>query len=150
DDYYRLRTEPGMRVRADAADFGVWDREELLAGHARDTEGGREITVPSARMPCAARAWPIDRALARGEGVLDAGAIAVTGRIRIAWDPARTPLSRVLARLASLGYRPFLATGEARERERSRERNRALLRIGLAGLGAMQAMMFAEALYLDF
>ena len=149
DDYYRLRSEPGMRVRAEAADFGVWDREELLAGHARDIEGGREITVLSDGMRCAACAWLIDRALAREDGVLDAGANAVTGRIRIAWDPARTPLSRVLARLASLGYRPYLATGEARERERRRERNRALLRIGLAGLGAMQAMMFAEALYLD-
>jgi Cu2+-exporting ATPase len=149
DDYYRLRSEPGMRVRADAADFGVWDREELLAGHAREVEGGREITVLSDGMRCAACAWLIDRALGREEGVLDAGANAVTGRIRIAWDPARTPLSRVLARLAALGYRPYLATGEVRERERRRERNRALLRIGLAGLGAMQAMMFAEALYLD-
>lgn len=148
-DYYKLRSEPGMRVRADAADFGVWDREELLAGHARDVEGGREITVLSDGMRCAACAWLIDRALGREEGVLDAGANAVTGRIRIAWDPALTPLSRVLARLASLGYRPYLATGEVRERERRRQRNRALLRIGLAGLGAMQAMMFAEALYLD-
>ena len=148
-DYYRLRSEPGMRVRADAADFGVWDREELLAGHARDVDGGREITVLSDGMRCAACAWLIDRALGREEGVLDAGANAVTGRIRIAWDPNRTPLSRVLARLASLGYRPYLATGEVRERERRRQRNRALLRIGLAGLGAMQAMMFAEALYLD-
>ncbi|HET6434791.1 MAG TPA: heavy metal translocating P-type ATPase, partial [Xanthomonadaceae bacterium] len=52
-------------------------------------------------------------------------------------------------RLAALGYRPYLATGEARERARRAERNRALLRIGLAALGAMQAMMFAEALYLD-
>ena len=148
-DYYRLRSEPGMRVRADAADFGIWDREDLLAGHARDIEGGREITVLSDGMRCAACAWLIDRALGREDGVLDAGANAVTGRIRIAWDPARTPLSRVLARLASLGYRPYLATGEARERARRSERNRALLRIGLAGLGAMQAMMFAEALYLD-
>src|SRR5690606_9561323 len=78
DDYYRLRSEPGMRVRAEAADFGVWDREELLAGHARDIEGGREITVLSDGMRCAACAWLIDRALAREDGVLDAGANAVT------------------------------------------------------------------------
>ena len=81
--------------------------------------------------------------------MLEAGANAVTGRIRIAWDPARTPLSQLLARLVALGYRPYLATGDARERARRRERNRWLLRLGVAGLGAMQAMMFAEALYLD-
>src|SRR5690606_21190111 len=85
----------------------------------------------------------------REAGVLETSANAVTGRIRIAWDPARAPLSRLLGRLAALGYRPYLAAGEERERARRRERNRAVVRIGLAGLGAMQAMMFAEALYLD-
>ncbi|QNN47282.1 cadmium-translocating P-type ATPase [Thermomonas brevis] len=149
DDYYRLRSAPAGRVDADAPALAAWDREELLAGHARDVEGGREITVLTDGMRCAACAWLIDRALAREPGVLDSTANAITGRIRIAWDPARTALSKPLARLASLGYRPYLATGEARERARRSERNRDLLRIGLAGIGAMQAMMFAEALYLD-
>nr|WP_263858572.1 cation-translocating P-type ATPase [Coralloluteibacterium stylophorae] len=100
-------------------------------------------------MRCAACAWLVDRVLSREPGVLEAGANAVTGRIHLTWDPARTPLSRPLARLVALGYRPFLATGAARERALRRERNHALLRLGVAGLGAMQAMMFAEALYLD-
>ena len=149
DDYYRLRSAPAGRVDADAPSLAAWDREDLLAGHARAVDGGREITVLTDGMRCAACAWLVDRALAREPGVLESSANAVTGRIRIAWDPARTPLSKPLARLAALGYRPYLATGEARERARRAERNRALLRIGLAGLGAMQAMMFAEALYLD-
>ncbi|MBS0231634.1 MAG: cadmium-translocating P-type ATPase [Proteobacteria bacterium] len=149
DDYYRLRDAPAGRVNADAPALAAWDREELLAGHARDVDGGREITVLTDGMRCAACAWLIDRALAREPGVLDSTANAITGRIRIAWDPTRTALSTPLARLAALGYRPYLATGEARERERRRTRNRDLIRIGLAGIGAMQAMMFAEALYLD-
>lgn len=149
DDYYRLRSAPAGRVDADAPALAAWDREELLAGHARDIEGGREITVLTDGMRCAACAWLIDRALAREPGVLESTANAITGRIRIAWDPARTALSTPLTRLAALGYRPYLATGEARERARRSARNRDLLRIGLAGLGAMQAMMFAEALYLD-
>lgn len=149
DDYYRLRSAPGGRVDADAPALAAWDREELLAGHAREVDGGREITVLTDGMRCAACAWLIDRALAREPGVLESSANAITGRIRIAWDPARTALSQPLARLAALGYRPYLATGEAREAARRRERNRDLLRIGLAGIGAMQAMMFAEALYLD-
>ncbi|TCT26066.1 heavy metal translocating P-type ATPase [Thermomonas haemolytica] len=149
DDYYRLRSAPGGRVEADAPALAAWDREDVLAGHARAVEGGREITVLTDGMRCAACAWLIDRALTREDGVLEASANAITGRIRLRWDPARTALSKPLARLASLGYRPYLATGEARERARRAARNRDLLRIGLAGLGAMQAMMFAEALYLD-
>ena len=148
-DYYRLRDQPAGRVDADAPALAAWDREELLAGHAHAIAGGREITVLTDGMRCAACAWLIDRALSRETGVLDSTANAITGRIRIQWDPARTPLSKPLARLAALGYRPYLATGEAREAARRRARNRDLLRIGLAGIGAMQAMMFAEALYLD-
>ena len=70
---------------------------------------------------------------------------AITGRIIVSWDPRRTGVSTLMARLAALGYRPWLATGEDREQALRRERRRWLMRIGVAGLGAMQAMMFAEA-----
>ncbi|MBP3983484.1 cadmium-translocating P-type ATPase [Pseudoxanthomonas helianthi] len=149
DDYYRLRNGPSTRVTGDDADLALWDREETLAGHARAVPGGRELTLLADGMRCAACAWLIDRALSREPGVLEVAANAVTGRVRIAWDPARTALSAPLRRLLALGYRPYLATGDASERERRAERNRWLLRLGVAGLGAMQAMMFAEALYLD-
>ncbi len=149
DAYYRLRERPGARIDADDSALALWDREEVQTEHAREIDGGREITLLTDGMRCAACAWLIDRALSREPGVTDISANAVTGRIRIAWDPARTPLSRPLRRLQSLGYRPFLAAGAQQERERRRERNRWLLRIGIAALGSMQAMMFAEALYLD-
>ena len=153
-DYYRLReTLTGdatvARVDVVATDYAAWDRDALQREHAHACEGGLEITVLTDGMRCAACAWLIDRALRTEPGVIDAGANAVTGRIRIAWDPARARLSGLLARLAALGYPPFLAAGDEREAARRRERNRWLLRIGIAGLGGMQAMMLAEALYLD-
>ena len=150
DDYYRLRTAEGAKVQADLPDLSLWDRDDVLAEHARTREDGcREITLVADGMRCAACAWLIDRALSREPGVREAGANAVTGRVRLVWDPRVAPLSQPLRRLAALGYRPWLATGEQRERARRSERNRWLLRLGVAGLGAMQAMMFAEALYLD-
>ncbi|HEU0153054.1 MAG TPA: heavy metal translocating P-type ATPase [Arenimonas sp.] len=149
DDYYRLRSQDGARVDEDAADFGSWDRADVQAGHVVQTDAGRQITVVVEGMRCAACAWLIDRALVREPGVVEVGANAITGRVRIGWDPVRTPLSRLLSRLAALGYRPHLAQGEAAERERRRERNRLIARLGVAVLGATQAMMFAEALYLD-
>lgn len=149
-DYYRLRTATAGRVGTDDIDLSAWDREDLLREHAHAVEGGRRITLLTDGMRCAACAWLIQKALMREPGVADITANAVTGRIRIEWDPARTPLSHVLQRLASLGYRPYLAGGDARERARIAERNRWLLRIGIAGLGSLQGMMMAEALYLDF
>jgi len=147
--YYRLRSAAAGRVGDDVPDLGDWDRAELLDQHSRAVDGGREIVVLTDAMRCAACAWLIDRALSREPGVIDCTANAVTGRIRIAWDPLRTALSPLLRRLALLGYRPYLAAGEEIERARRAERRRWLLRLGVAGLGALQAMMFAEALYLD-
>lgn len=148
-DYYRLRQSEAAKIDPDDTDYRAWDREDVLAGHTRAVDDGREITVLTDGMRCAACAWLIDRALCRDDGVREVVANAVTGRIRIVWDPQRTRLSALLSRLASLGYRPALATGESREALRRRERRRWLIRLGVAGLGTMQAMMFAEALYLD-
>ena len=150
EGYYRLRSHNAGRVGEDLPDLAVWDRADVQAEHSRQVADGREITLLTDGMRCAACAWLIDRALAREPGVVDCGANAVTGRIRIVWDPARTALSAPLQRLAMLGYRPYLAGSEALERERKRDRRRWLLRLGIAGLGMFQAMMLAEALYLDF
>jgi Cu2+-exporting ATPase len=149
DDYYRLRSGAGNRVAADAVDYSGWDRDSVLREHAREVDGGREITVLTQGMHCAACAWLIDRALRREAGVLDATANAVTGRVSLRWDPARTTLARLMSRMDALGYRPWLASGKAREQALRLERRRSLMRLGVAGLGAMQAMMFADALYFD-
>ena len=148
-DYYQLRSAAAMRVGTEPQDLSIWDRDELLDEHSHRIEGGREIILLTDGMRCAACAWLIDRALAREDGVLDSTANAVTGRIRIAWDPQHAALSQLLQRLSLLGYRPYLAGGEASERARLADRRRWLLRLGIAGLGAFQAMMLAEALYLD-
>ena len=89
-DYYQLRSARAMRVGSEPLDLGAWDRDELLDEHSHAVEGGREIILLTDGMRCAACAWLIDRSLAREVGVLDSSANAVTGRIRIAWDPQRT------------------------------------------------------------
>lgn len=148
DDYYRLRTANPERVFAGASDLAAWDSEEVLAAHARNVPQGREIVLATDGMHCAACAWLIDRALSRVAGVREISANAVTGRLRLVWNPAQTSLSVVLARLQSLGYRPYLAGGLEVERVR-REQRVWLLRLGVAGIVTLQAMMLAEALYLD-
>lgn len=150
-DYYRLRSLPAGRARSES--MAQWDREDLLGTHCLPVDGKpdlREITVLSDDMRCAACAWLIDRTLRREPGVAEVGVNAVTGRIRLRWRVTETRLSRLLERLAELGYRVHLAPDAAREEARRRERRSLLIRLGVAALGTMQAMMLAEALYLDF
>jgi len=149
-DYYRLRSELSATVDPTPLNLSLWDRPELQREHAQAIAGGLRLTLLTDGMRCAACAWLIDRALSRLPGVLDITANAITGRVRIDWDPAQITLSHILHHLLKLGYRPYLAAGLERERARVAERKRWLLRLGVAGLGAMQAMMLAEALYLDF
>lgn len=100
---------PRPCVWAPSLDLSIWDRDELLDEHSHRIEGGREIILLTDGMRCAACAWLIDRALAREDGVLDSTANAVTGRIRISWDPQRAALVAIAAAPVLLGYRPYLA-----------------------------------------
>jgi Cu2+-exporting ATPase len=150
-DYYRLRSSEAPRVGATRDDYSGWLHPDVLAEHARSLDGGlTEITVLNGDMRCAACAWLIDRALSGIDGVHEVSANAVTGRIRVRWDAIRVGLPLILGQLAALGFAPYLATGAAREQTARKARRTDVMRLGVAGLGAMQAMMFAEALYLDF
>lgn len=149
DDYYSLRSQPAGRAAAELQDLTIWDRPDVMGAYQRAVTGGCEVVLLTDGMRCAACAWLIDRALAREPGVREVVANAVTGRIRLVWDPGKNRLSAILRRLTALGYRPFLA-GTREEEEARRSANRGwLLRAGLAGIATLQAMMFAEALYLD-
>lgn len=152
-DYYRLREEQGRRVGENAHDYSAFDREDVLHEHSRvpgEAPDCRELTLIVDGMRCAACAWLIDRALSTLDGVEDVQSNAISGRVRLRWRPAQLRLSSALERLAGLGYAPHLSPGEGLERARAAERRQLLLRLGVAGLGSLQAMMFAEALYLDF
>jgi Cu2+-exporting ATPase len=148
-DYYRLRSETGNRVPPGAVDLRAWDREEVQRQHARIEGGEREIRLAVEGMRCAACAWLIDRALATQPGVVEARANAASGRLRLRWRDADTKLSTLLERLHALGYRAYLGGDEARAQARREERNGMLLRLGVAALVGMQAMMFAEVNWLD-
>ena len=149
DDYYRLRDKCAPRPDATAPDFRAWTHPEIVAQHVVAVEGGLELTVLTDGMRCAACAWLIDQSLRRLRGVLDAGANAITGRVRFVWDPAVIELPRILTQLHTLGFAPYLTHSAADEAARRATRRRDLLRLGVAGLGTMQAMMLAEAVYLD-
>ncbi|MGH8029181.1 MAG: heavy metal translocating P-type ATPase metal-binding domain-containing protein [Arenimonas sp.] len=154
-DYCRLRSAPGSRVDPAAADLipgsmSGWDDAGLQAAHVRDAgDGVRETTLALEGLNCAACAWLVDRALAPLPGVRSVSVNAITGRLQLRWEASVTSLSTLVARLAALGYRAHLAAGATLEAARRRERNTALLRLGVAALVATQAMMFSEALYFD-
>jgi Cu2+-exporting ATPase len=149
NDYYRLRSASGGKVDGDALDFSAWDRDEVTKAHCRPCPEGMQITLITDGMHCAACAWLIQNGLQTNPAVRVVNANAITGRIEVRWDAAKETLSALCSQLAGLGYRPYLSMNEAYEKDKRQERNRLLLKLGLAALVTTQTMMFSEALYLD-
>ena len=153
-DFYRYRTAPGSRPGGDPAqapdDDAPWrafDRPGMLdAVSAPAGDGTRACTLLVEGVRCAACGWLIEKRLEHLPGVREVRVNPATARARLVWDPSILPLSRALGALAGLGYRPH--PGDTAPADLAlRERRGALRRLGVAGLGMMQAMMYAVALY---
>jgi P-type Cu2+ transporter len=146
-DYYRLRSEPAPRGEA-VPDFAAWDRPALRRLHVRETTPGHaEVIVLVDGLRCSACAWLIERAMRSIAGVHEVGVNALARRVVLGFDPDRIALSDLLGALARLGYQPHPLTAEMIDSQRQRESRAAMKRLAVAGLGTMQAMMMAVALY---
>ena len=146
-DYYRLRDVAAERATANV-DYSAWDRAQLQRLYVRvRVDGSAEVCVLMQGLRCAACSWLIERALRDVDGVRDIAVNVAARRLQIVWDPARIALSEVLTRLAKLGYAPQPLNAETLDALNRQEDRTALKRLVVAGLGMMQAMMYAVALY---
>ncbi|HKE46808.1 MAG TPA: heavy metal translocating P-type ATPase [Rhodanobacteraceae bacterium] len=151
-DYYRLRSvasprpdDPDRASRAAEA----WRRPALARYAVRALPGGKQealLLVDGIR--CSACAWLIERTLGAVAGVASVRVNAAAQRARIVWDPSRTDLPALLHAIARTGYSALPLDAAALDDARQRESRAALKRLVVAGFGAMQAMMYASALYL--
>jgi Cu2+-exporting ATPase len=146
-DYYRLREGPAARSTADSV-YAEWDRPRLARMHVRSLAADRsEVVVLVEGIRCSACAWLIERALAGAPGVHGIAVNPVVRHVRITFDPRLTRLSVLLQALARLGYAPHPLAAASLDMLRQHETRAAMKRLAIAGLGMMQAMMYAVALY---
>ncbi|MBS0364207.1 MAG: cadmium-translocating P-type ATPase [Proteobacteria bacterium] len=148
-DYYRLREQPAQRPAAAAVDTADWQRADLTRHVVRSVADGQcEAMLLVDGIHCSACVWLIERAVGAVPGVARVQVNAAARRARIRWDPARCDLPGILAALARMGYQGLPLDRAALEESRRGEARLALKRLLVAGFGAMQAMMYASALYL--
>jgi Cu2+-exporting ATPase len=70
-----------------------------------------------------------------------------TARAAVDWDPHKLALKKILDVVSETGFKPLPLAGEVAASVQRAERRLALKRIGLAGLGMMQTMMFVYCIY---
>lgn len=147
EEFYRFRTASSLTPAPSTTEWRHFDEPHVLRALTRAEGSGRSVTLLIDGLTCAACGWLIGRSLERVDGVVRASVNTATGRAGIVWDEGRVGLSRLLRVIADLGYRPHVASPDAVDTQAREERRAILRRLAAAGLGMMQVMMLAVALY---
>lgn len=151
--FYALEKQPGVRVaEAPSADrFAFLDAgslREQLADYADERVTRVTLRVPT--IHCLACVWLLEN-LFRIDPAIGASRVNFPRKeLTLSFDHTRLPFSRLVQRLASLGYEPELNLGSLRERERrAAPADRGLwLRIGVAGFAFGNIMLLSFPSYL--
>ena len=146
-DYYRLRTSPAQKPAA-AATHDSWRSTDASRHVVRDLGADLHETLLLVEgLRCTACVWLIERALGALPGVVGVQVNAMARRARVTWRAPAT-LTQVLQALSRTGYSALPMDARGLDDLRRRESRDALKRLLVAGFGAMQAMMYATAIYL--
>ena len=150
-DYYRLRTELPKTPEAaleELKKLQLYDLPEVQQSFVR-TEGHiREASLILEGIVCAACIWLNERHLQQLPGVISADINFSTHRARVRWDDTRVKLSDILQAVQEIGYQAYPFDTSRQEELFRKERNAAIRRLAIAGLGMMQVMMYAVPVYL--
>lgn len=151
-EFYRFRTGANARPSEMLLDRGRWqafDRPELAARLTRELRPGREeLRCGIEGLTCSACVWLVEEGLRRVDGVLASSVNPVSRQVLVEYDPRALTPSGVLAAIASLGFTPRPRTAAAGGAARGGEARAELKRLAVAGLGFVQVMMLAAALYI--
>lgn len=140
-------TTASRRPGEDALRWRVYDRPELKPAVAIAQGTQAEVMLGVDGVHCGACVGRVRKLLRRQTSELRVDLASRT--LSFLHDPARVPLSSILEALDRAGFEPrVLAQDGSTERDRILRR-RALTRIGVSVIGAMQVMMLAWPGYFD-
>ena len=150
-DYYRLRTELPKTPEAaleELRKLKLYDLPEVQQSFVKAEGDIREASLILEGIVCAACIWLNERHLQQLPGVIAADINFSTHRARVRWDDTRIKLSDILAAVQEIGYHAYPFDTSRQEELFRKERDTAIRRLAIAGLGMMQVMMYAVPVYL--
>jgi len=147
--YYETRAQPGTRPpeRSPAPDYDDAQAQKQFAFQSGPDERSATLILEGIR--CAACLWLIEQALRRLPGISRADVNYTTQRAQVAWDPARSRFSDIVAAVRAVGYDAYPYDPQRQSVLEHGVRRKALWRLFVAGFGAMQVMMYAFPAYVD-
>lgn len=150
-DYYQYRDEPALKPDGNDQhdEWQVYSQPQMAAQYVRSAPAGRcSATILVDGIRCAACAWLIDRMLRRDNRIKNVNVNVATARVNVVWQGDPEYFATALRSLSRLGYRPHAIDADSIQQQASTERRDMLKRLGVAGVGMMQVMMYVLPLYL--
>ncbi|MFT0137485.1 heavy metal translocating P-type ATPase [Alcanivoracaceae bacterium MT1] len=151
EDYYAIRSNNGPLVVSEETErtLALFDVPQLLAAHIQEQDGRRRLRLQVSGLTCAACCWLIEKVVMGLPGARSVQVNLASMQLTLEYDAAEPLFPRnAVRRILELGYRVALPGDPTWEGHQQKERRRLLGRLALAGLGAMQAMMYSAALYI--
>ena len=150
--FYKHRDAPSGRpeelIPEELARMDLYDQPALQAGFVTlDESNLKHASLILEGITCAACVWLNERHVRALQGVQDFQVNYSTHRAHVAWDDSQLHLSDILKAIGNIGYIAHPFDPGRQEAVQKREKSRALRRLFVAGLGAMQVMMLAIAMY---
>ena len=127
--------------------LALYDLDEVQEEFVDGLGETREINLLVEGIHCAACVWLIENGLAAMPGVKEARVNLTGRRLRLKWDNGRVKLSRVLGRLAEIGYAAMPFDPDAAEGALRRQNRALLYRMAFAGFAMMNLLWISIALY---
>ncbi|NVJ65327.1 MAG: cadmium-translocating P-type ATPase [Gammaproteobacteria bacterium] len=150
DDYYKFRTS--VAPKADdliPEELKVFDEKEVIDSFVKtQNEVTQSIELICENLQCSACSWLIEKHIGSLKGVRKVAANVSEQTIYLTWSKTQTKLSDVLISFHQLGYPVKPYNSEQLDSIHHQQNKLWLKRLGLAGLGMMQVMMYAVALYI--
>ncbi|MES1196212.1 MAG: cation-translocating P-type ATPase, partial [Steroidobacter sp.] len=147
-DYYQYRDEPAIKPDSHQDEWSVYAQATVANQYVRIESNNHCSTIVLVDgIRCAACSWLIDRMLRRDAAITEVNVNVATSRVQVKWQGEVTYFEKVLRTLASLGYKPHAMDAAGMQQHASDERRSMLKRLGIAGVGMMQVMMYVLPMY---
>ncbi len=151
-DFYRHRTATARRpsdgMSLQRRRLELYDREDVQRSFVRnEPDQVRETSLIIEGIVCAACVWLSERHVSALPGVLEFRVNMSTHRAVVRWNDTQIHLSRILEAVTEIGYAAHPFEPGRHEARLKDERAAGLRRLAIAGLGTMQVMMLAVAMY---
>jgi len=128
-------------------DLALFDLDAVQEEFTDTATEARDINLLVEGIHCAACVWLIENGLGALPGVEEARVNLTGRRLRVRWDNGRLKLSRILRRLAELGYAAAPFDPDSAEGAIGRQNRAVLYRMAWAGFAMMNLMWISIALY---